>query len=221
MNHYPRLFAICLGCAAISISAPAFGQKSTPIPSRSAAKETPDAGKNPVVTPTPSSPCQPVVDVCDVINQYAALTHFRIIRDNFVQGKFFLDVAGQAPEKTIDTIERTLFANGYPIIQIDSETVEIAGQGKNPRTLGVQIITDPKDLPHGERVVSYLFKPSFRDVTELQQVLGQYLSPPQVYTSFLAFPKANSLLITERSSLVRKIIEIIAAVDASDKTKTP
>ncbi len=217
MNHH-RLFVIALGYGAVFLSSPVFGQKPTPRPSHD---ETKAVEKSPAATPPPSSPCTPVVDVCDIIKQYAALTNFRVIRDNFVQGKMFLDVSGLPPEEAIDTIERTLFANNYALVQIDSETVEIVGTGKNPRTEGAQIITNPKDLPHGERVVAYLFKPSFRDVLELQQSLGQYLQPPQVYTSLLAFPKANALLITERSSVVRSLIEIVAAIDAADTTKKP
>ena len=217
MVHHARLFAICLGCAVISIGTPAFGQKPTPRPSRDDAKAV---EKIPVIAPTPYPPCNPVVDACDALKQYAALTHYRLIHDNFVGGKISIDVSGQSPDKAIDTMERTLFAAGYAIIQIDSETVEIVGTGKNPRTVGVQIITDAKDIPKGERVISFLFKPA-GDVTELQQVLGQYLSPPQVYTSFLALPKAHALLITERSSVIRRLGEIIAAIDAAEATKKP
>jgi type II secretory pathway component GspD/PulD (secretin) len=221
MKHFPSSLALLIGWVALFVNQHAFGQKPTPIPSRSATKETQAAEKIPAAAPTPYSPCNPVVDVCDVLKQYAALTHFRVIQDNFVGGKISLDVSGQPPEKAIDTIERTLFADGYQIVQIDPETVEIVGPGKNARNVGVQIITDAKDLPRGERVVSYLFKLSFSDVTELQQVLGQYLSPPQTYTSFLALPKSKALLITERTSVIRRLVELIAVIDVAGTPKAP
>src|SRR5205807_1325002 len=47
-----------------------------------------------------------------------------------------------------------------------------------------------------------------------QQALGQYLSPPQPYTSFLALPKAGAILITENSSVIRTLARIIDQVDA-------
>jgi general secretion pathway protein D len=213
MNPCYRLLVIF--CAATFMSAPLFAQKPSPSPSR------PDAKNSEKPAPASATACDPIVDVCDVLKQYAALTHFRLIHDNFVQGKISLDVAGLPPDKAIDTIERTLFVNGFAIVQLDPDTVEIVGTGKNPRTVGVQIITDPKDLPRGERVISYMFKPAFGDVQELQQILGQYLSPPQPYTSFLALPKANALLVTERTTVIRSLIEIIAAIDASRAPKTP
>jgi hypothetical protein len=105
--------------ALLSISA--FGQ--TPSPDRSVS-----APKPPIELPSPrapSSPCQPLVEVSDVIAQYGSLTQFKIIRDNFVQGKVCLDDIAKLPsEKAVEIIERTLFANGYSITQIDSDIVE-------------------------------------------------------------------------------------------------
>ena len=61
--------------------------------------------------------------------------------------------------------------------------------------------------------MSFLFKFRYADPTELQQVLAQYLSPPMPYTSFLALPKSGSLLVTENSAVIRKLVKIIDQVD--------
>ena len=87
------------------------------------------------------------------------------------------------------------------------------GTGKNPRTTGVPIISDESEIPPGDHVISYLFKLRYADPQELQQALGQYLSPPQPYTSFLALPKAGAILITENSSVIRTLASIINQVD--------
>ena len=51
----------------------------------------------------------PNVDVNQVLSFYESLTHFKIIRDNFVQGKISIVVAEPVtPEKAIEIIERTL-----------------------------------------------------------------------------------------------------------------
>jgi type II secretory pathway component GspD/PulD (secretin) len=216
MSH-SRFFFVIFGVTVL-VSASLFGQK--PNPSMPPDSKT-SASERTATTASPSSPCKPVVDVCDVLNEYAALTHFRLIRDNFVQGRVYLDTTNLPREKAIDSIERTLLANGYQLVQVDPETVEIVGLGRNARSVGAQLISDPKDLPRGERVVSYVFKPKFADVTELQQALGQYLSPPQMYTSFIALPKENALVLTERTSVVRRVIEIISKIDVSPTNKTP
>src|SRR5205814_408392 len=75
------------------------------------------------------------------------------------------------------------------------------------------IVSDETEIPDGDHVISYLFKLRYADPTELQQALGQYLSPPQPYTSFLALPKAGAILVTENSSVIRTLARIINQVD--------
>ena len=91
--------------------------------------------------------------------------------------------------------------------------MKVIGTGKNPRTAGVPIISDDADIPSGDHVISFLFKLRYADPIEMQQVLGQYLSPPQTFTSFLALPKASSILVTENSSTIRSLVHIIDQVD--------
>src|SRR5207237_7904436 len=97
----------------------------------------------------------------------------------------------------------------------DSDSVKVIGTGKNPRTTGVPIISDETEIPDGDHVISYLFKLRYADPQELQQALGQYLSPPQPYTSFLALPKAGAILVTENSSVIRTLARIINQVDVA------
>jgi type II secretion system protein D len=107
-----------------------------------------------------------------------------------------------------------LLLNGYSLIPAeDTDIVKVIGTGKNPRTTGVPIVSDETEIPDGDHVISYLFKLRYADPTELQQALGQYLSPPQPYTSFLALPKAGAILVTENSSVIRTLARIINQVD--------
>jgi hypothetical protein len=41
----------------------------------------------------------------------------------------------------------------------------------------------------------------------MQQMIGQSLRPVRPYTSFLAIPDINALMITERTSILRGAIE--------------
>jgi type II secretory pathway component GspD/PulD (secretin) len=167
-------------------------------------------------------PCHQVVDVCDVLAQYASLTHLKIIRDNFVTGKVSLDdVSKLPPEKAIEIIERTLFSNWYQLTQIDPDTVEVTGTGKSARSIGIPVISDGKALPAHERLVSFVFGFKYRDAQEMRQFFGQYLSPPQPWTFFYAEPKSNTVLVTERTSVIRQLIDIAAKMDVPDWQKKP
>src|SRR2546430_17221890 len=157
----------------------------------------------------------PNSDVTDVLHLYEQLTGKKLVMDNFVQGKVNIFIGKDVPrEEAIKIIEMNLLLNGYSLIPAeDTDIVKVIGTGKNPRTTGVPIVSDETEIPDGDHVISYLFKLRYADPTELQQALGQYLSPPQPYTSFLALPKAGTLLVTENSSVIRTLAKIIDQID--------
>src|SRR6266478_3536385 len=157
----------------------------------------------------------PNSDVGDVLRLYEQLTGKKLVMDNFVQGKVSIFIAKEVPrEEAIKIIEMNLLLNGYSLIPAeDTDIVKVIGTGKNPRTTGVPIVSDETEIPDGDHVISYLLKLRYADPTELQQALGQYLSPPQPYTSFLALPKAGAILVTENSSVIRTLARIINQVD--------
>jgi type II secretion system protein D len=156
----------------------------------------------------------PNSDVQDVLHLYEQLTGAKLVMDNFVQGKVNIFISKDVPrEEAIRIIEINLQMNGYSLVPSDNGIVKVIGTGKNPRTAGVPIISDESEIPPDGHVISFLFKLRYADPVELQQALGQYLSPPQPYTSFLALPKSGSLLITENSSVIRTLARIIDQVD--------
>ena len=211
------LFVVRLGCVSFLLLNSVFGQNPSGSPAPTAAKslDSPATGTLP-------PPCAPRVDVCDLLGRYALLTRLKVIRDDSAQGQVSIDdVAGPAPEKAIQIMERSLFANGFTITDIDAETIEVSGMRKNPRAIGIPVVSDAKDLPKRERLVSFVLVFKHQNAEELQQALGQYLSPPQAYTSLLAMSKTNMLLITDRTSVVRRLIEIAAHMDVPNAKKEP
>ncbi len=158
----------------------------------------------------------PNSDVADVLREYETLTGKRVITDNFVQGKVNIFLSKEVPrEEAIQIIKISLLMNGFSLVPEDPDIVKVIGTGKNPRGQGIPIISDPADIPPSDQVVSYLFKLRYADPVELQQVLGQYLSPPQTYTSVLPLPKSSSILITENSTVIRGLAKIIDQIDVA------
>jgi len=156
----------------------------------------------------------PNSDVADVLRFYESLTGKKLIMDNFVTGKVNIFLSKDVPrDEAIKIIEISLLLNGFSLIPSEGDLVKVIGTGKNPRTTGVPIVSDESDIPEGDHIISYLFKLRYADPQELLQALGQYLSPPQPYTSFLALPKAGAILVTENSSVIRTLAKIIDQVD--------
>jgi type II secretion system protein D len=157
----------------------------------------------------------PNSDVGDVLRFYESLTGKKLIMDNFVTGKINIFISKDVPrEEAIKIIEMSLLLNDFSLVPSeDGDVVKVIGVGKNPRTTGVPVISDETEIPDGDHVISYLFKLRYADPQELMQALGQYLSPPKPYTSFLALPKAGAVLVTENSSVIRTLVRIIDQVD--------
>ncbi|MEP6603552.1 MAG: secretin N-terminal domain-containing protein [Spartobacteria bacterium] len=187
----------------------------TPLPIAAATPARTTAQQNPPSTAPNLVRLQfPNSDVDDVLRLYEQLTGFKLVRDNFVQGKVNIFISKDVlRDEAIKIIEMNLLMNGFSLVPAENGIVKVIGTGKNPRTSGVPIISDQSQIPAGDHVISYLFKLHYADPTELQQVLAQYLSPPQPYTSFLALPKSSTLLITENSSVIRSLVRVIDQID--------
>ncbi|CAN5635228.1 type II secretion system secretin GspD [soil metagenome] len=156
----------------------------------------------------------PNSDVRDILRLYETLTGKKLVLDNTVQGKVDMFIARPVPrDEAINIIEMNLLLNQISLVPAGGDIVKVIGQGKSPRTAGVPIISDEALIPQGDQVISFLFKLRFADPLELQQVLQQYLSPPQAYTSFLALPKSSAVLVTENSAVIRGLANIINQVD--------
>jgi general secretion pathway protein D len=196
---------------------------SAPATTQQAPAAVPPAQTNPAppsipgLTPVPDHTVTlqfPNSDVVDVLHLYEQLTNKKLIMDNFVQGKVNIFLSRAVPkDEAIKIIEMNLLMNGYSLVPAEGDIVKVIGSSKSPRNSGVPLVSDEADIPEGEHVVSFLFKLKYADPVELQQVLGQYLSPPQIYTSFLALPKASAILITENSAVIRSLIKIVDQID--------
>ena len=207
----PVLRFFCVALLLLGAAAGVDAQVAPGMPAAAAATPPPTA---PPGAPNMVRLQYPNSDVADILHLYEALTGKKLVMDNFVQGKVNIFIAKEVPrEEAIKIIEINLLMNGFSLVPSDDDIVKVIGTGKNPRTAGVPIISDESEIPEDGRVVSFLFKLRYADAQELQQVLGQYLSPPQPYTSFLALPKASAILVTENSSVIRTLSRIIDQID--------
>ena len=218
----PVLRLFCIAALSLAAIQSGFGQAKagppTTLPSNP--KETAPPPEGPAPATSPLAPDRMVTlqypnsDVADVLHLYEQLTGKKLVTDNFVQGKVNIFISKPLPrEDAIKIIEMNLLMNGYALVPAEGDVVKVIGTGRNPRGAGVPIISDDADIPAGDHVISFLFKLRYADPIELQQVLGQYLSPPQTFTSFLALPKSSSILVTENSSVIRALVHIIDQVD--------
>lgn len=160
----------------------------------------------------------PNAPVADLIAKYEELTGKHVIADNSVQGPVNLVINQELPsDEALRILEITLLFNGFHLVQseTDPKIVKATGTSQPPRRAGLKILVDPEQLPSGEEVVMYLMKVKFADVQELASILQNAMPPSrQEYApTVVALPKAQSLLLTENTAILRGLIRLVKEAD--------
>jgi len=159
--------------------------------------------------------------VAAVLGLYETLTEKRLILDSVVGSgpPLTIQVPGEVPiEEAIRLIEASLLLNGYSFVDVDKKTVKILGPTRLARSQGIPIISSPSMLPEGEQIVTYFMKLSYLPPTEAAQLFGASFAPNPNYTSITPVPNAQAILITENTSVIRKLIQLKELVDVPPAT---
>lgn len=164
----------------------------------------------------------PQSDVKEILALYERLTSRRLIYDATVQGPVPLVINTPLPkEEAVKIIEIALLMNQFSLVPTEDPNIwKVFGIGKNPRSGGVPIYTDEHLLPDNEQIVSYLFKLQYADPNELAQQLSQAFpaNPVLQGASMVALPKAQALLVTENTAIIRQIVRIVHELDTQPAT---
>ncbi|NBQ65889.1 MAG: hypothetical protein EBT95_10285, partial [Verrucomicrobia bacterium] len=202
MRTFSFAFLLCLGTVgAASAQTPAL-----PPPAASGEMIMPD---------TIQFPGNPVSDFLLVYEKLKGVT---LIKDaSLSAGGPNLSLTLSQPvtkEEAIRLIESTLLLNGYAFIAVDKKAVKVINTagGKNPRSEGVFVFTNENELPEGEVIASYVLPLTHLAASDAVEIFNQFivLHP---YGSMVAVPVANQVVITENSTLIRRLIEVRQLVD--------
>ena len=210
----PACLLACL-CAlapsALAQEAPRHGEHEPDLPHVALSNPAQEAPKN-ITLKFPNAP------VADLLHYYAQLTGQQVVFDSTVQGQVNLESNGNVSrEQAARLIEDALFANGFALVDADDGgTLRVLGLSRQPRSEGVPIYSSVDDLPTHERVVSYIVTLKDANPLEVAGFLQQYV-PPTVIVAFTPSPRTNVLVITARTSQIRPLLKLVAAVDVPAK----
>jgi general secretion pathway protein D len=111
--------------------------------------------------------------------------------------------------KMAATIENFIFVPSADLPGVDYLTLATAGV--KPAGIGIDVYNENDTLPEGDAVISYIMSLNFLKPDEavrvFQQVVGQFGAFGSITTS------GSSVVITENTSLIRKLIELKAEID--------
>jgi len=156
--------------------------------------------------------------VSDFLMIYEKLKGVTLIKDaTLLQGGASLSLTLNQPvskAEAIRLLESTLLLNGYAFIAVDKNSVKVINTagGKNPRSEGVFLFTNESELPDGEVVASYVLPLTHLAASDAVEIFNQFivLHP---YGSMVAVPVANQVVITENSTLIRRLIDVKNLID--------
>ena len=184
-----------------------------PVPSATVPAATPSAEEmiSPDTIQFPNNP------VSDFLLVYERLKGVTLIKDaGLAAGGPNLSLTLNQPvtkAEAIQLIESTLLLNGYAFVAVDKKTVKVINTAsKNPRSEGVFVFTNEEELPEGEVIASFVLPLTHLAAADAVEIFNQFivLHP---YGSMVAVPVANQVVITENSTLIRRLSEVKALVD--------
>ncbi len=157
----------------------------------------------------------PGSDVKDVLAVYERLSGKRLVYDVQAIGQVNIVVKQKiTADEAMRIIEVSLLMNGFTLVKGLDDTIKVLGTGRNPRGFGVPIISDELLLPENEQVVTFAIKLRYADATDVGTLLSSYIAPSSLgYSQVLPLPKSQTVLVTENSLIVRKLLQIVREVD--------
>jgi len=156
--------------------------------------------------------------VSDFLMVYEKLKGVTLIKDaSLLAGGANLSLTLNQPVSKVEAIrllESTLLLNGYAFIAVDKNSVKVINTagGKNPRSEGVFLFTNESELPKGEVVASYVMPLTHLAAADAVPIFEQFITL-HPYGSLVPVPVANQVLITENSTLIRRLIDVRNLID--------
>lgn len=201
-------------------------------PAAPAATSIPEAGtattNTPVASPEPA-PSQVYsngmlrlnfrgVALDQVLNYLSEAAGFVIVLDATPRGK--VDVWSNTPvtkEEAVDLVNSVLNRNGLAAIR-NGRTLTIVNKDEaKTKHLPVKEGSDPEQIPNNDEMVTQILPVRFVEVGQLIKDLQPLVATT---TSMTANEAANSIVMTDTQSNIRRVAEIIQAIDQSAEDVT-
>jgi general secretion pathway protein D len=93
------------------------------------------------------------------------------------------------------------------------EFLTFATGGIRPTQIGVKVYNENVELPDSDAVISYVMSLNHIKPAEAVNIFTQIVGAPSTYGSIAAVPNAAAVVITENTSLIRKLIDLKKEID--------
>lgn len=184
----------------------------------------PNPGAAPVETPTPNGLAAGEQGLrlnfrgapLDMVLSYLSdAAGFIIVLETEVRGK--VDVWSNQPlskDEAVDLLNTVLSRNGYAAIRNGRTLKIVSREEAKTKDIPVRSGSDPVNIPRSDEMVTQVIPVRYANAAQLIQNL-QPLLPSYARDSFTANESGNSLVLTASQTDVRRMVEIVRALDDS------
>ncbi|MGJ8633476.1 MAG: secretin N-terminal domain-containing protein [Luteolibacter sp.] len=145
-----------------------------------------------------------------IVASQAALAEFSFIQPASKEDPLTYAEAATLLRKAA-TIENFVFVPDASDPNLDILTLATAGL--KPTGRGVEVYTESDILPEGDAVISYVMSLNYIKPDEAVRTFTQIIGQFGAFGSIAAVPNAASVVITENTSLIRKLIDLKEQID--------
>ena len=146
-----------------------------------------------------------------IVSAAAAAAEFSFVQE--ASEKDSLTFAGAAELlRKAAIIENFVFVPDGQNPNLEYLTLVSAG-GIRPTQIGVKVYNENDPLPESDAVISYVMSLSYIKPAEAVNTFTQIVGAPGAYGSIAPVPNAAAVVITENTSLIRKLIDLKKEID--------
>lgn len=148
-----------------------------------------------------------------VLNYMSEAAGFIIVLDTEVKGK--IDVWSNQPltkDEAVDLLDSVLNKNGYTAMREGKILTIYKKDGAQKRPLPVKSGSDPKGIPKNQQMVTQIIPVRYANASQMIKDLQPLLPTEAIMT---ANDSGNALVITDTQINIRRMAEIVNALDTS------
>ena len=157
----------------------------------------------------------PVSEVLDYLSREAGLI---IISDTYVEGRITL--ISKKPlnvDEVVAMISSVLKEKGYAAVRSGRTLKLVTLSAAKSENIPVITVNKPEDIGEGDDVITGIIPIRYADAALLQEDIAALLSQYAVISSNKA---SNSLIITDTTANIKRLVKIVKAVDTQMSTVT-
>jgi type II secretion system protein D len=145
-----------------------------------------------------------------IVSKAAADAEFSFVQEASAQDPLTFDKAAELLRKAA-TIENFVFVPDAQDPNLDVLT--LATGGLRPTGRGVDVYNENAPLPEGDAVISYVMTLNYIKPAEAVNTFTALIGQFGAFGSIAAVPNASAVVITENTSLIRKLIDLKKEID--------